>query len=59
MSNYSSNVANPYTSKIPTGTLNKVQLTQPSNVVIAWPNRSGGNLPTGKTLPKILRNLFG
>jgi hypothetical protein len=59
MSNYSSNVANPYTKKIPSGTLNQVQLTNPQDVQIQWPNRSGNNLPNNtKTLPGIFRKLF-
>lgn len=51
-------LVNPYTSKIPSGTLNKVQLTNPKNVAIQWPNVSGGNLPKNSILPPFLKGLF-
>jgi len=53
-------VPNPYTTAIPTGTLTKVQLTQPQDVQIAWPNPSGGNKPLPKpVLGGFLGKLFG
>jgi hypothetical protein len=55
----SNGTPNVYTSKIPTGTLNRVQLTQPNNVKIVIPNRSGNNLPTTKAGNNFLRKLFG
>lgn len=51
-------VANPYTSKIPGGTLNKVQFVVPQSIGIQIPNRSGHNLPS-QPLPSFLRTLFG
>ena len=53
-------VANPYTKNIPSGgTLNKVQLTNPQNVQIAWPNQSGGNvLNNMKNLSNVFKGLF-
>jgi hypothetical protein len=52
--------ANPYTRKVPTGTLNHVQLTNPTTVKIAWPNPSGGNAPIKQPIGiSFLRKLFG
>lgn len=60
MANNSSNVANPYTTQIPTGTINRVQLSSPVNVKIQWPSINGNTVPTKKTIGNsILRNLFG
>lgn len=54
------NVVNPYTKKIPAGSLTQVHLTAPTAVQIAWPNRSGGNLPVNAGKGKsFLRKLFG
>ena len=47
-------VVNPYTTKIPTGTINRVQLLQPSNVQIQIPNVTGGNKQ-----PKTVGNVGG
>jgi hypothetical protein len=51
---------NPYTTQTPSGTLNKVVLTQPSHVAIQWPNPTGGTrqLPVS-SIPSYLRKLFG
>ena len=52
-------VPNPYTRKIPSGTLNQIQLSNPKSVSIQWPNQTGGNLPNNtKMLPTFLRKLF-
>lgn len=60
MANNSSNVANPYTTQIPSGTINKVQLTNPSHVQIQWPSISGGNMPMKPVVGNsFLRKLFG
>jgi hypothetical protein len=60
MANNSSNVPNPYTSKIPSGTLNNVQLTNPQNVAIQWPSISGNTVPKKKTVGKgFFRAIFG
>ncbi len=52
-------VPNPYTQNIPGGTLTKVELVNPRNVAVAWPNRSGGNVPNTHTTPTFLTKLFG
>lgn len=49
--------SNPYTSKIPTGTLNTVVFTQPQHVQIAWPSISGNTKPQPKVT--FLSRLFG
>jgi hypothetical protein len=52
--------ANAYTTKIPGGTLNKVQLTNPSNVKIQWPSANGNTKPTTiKKSTSFLRSIFG
>jgi hypothetical protein len=52
-------VSNPYTSRVPGGTLTKVQLTQPNSVQIAWPNTSGGNVvPKGNFVNRVLQGMF-
>lgn len=57
------NAWNPYTTNVPSGSLTKVQLSNPRNVAIAWPSLSGNNLqgtsakPT--KYPAIFRKLFG
>ncbi len=58
MSNFS--VVNPYTKKIPSGTLTNVQLALPTSVQIAWPNRTGNTVPvqSNKGL-SFLRKIFG
>lgn len=55
--------SNPYTSKFPTGELNRVEFQSPRNVVIAWPNVSGGtegtNIPNAVQTDANRQNFFG
>lgn len=52
--------ANPYTTSVPSGTINSVQFVNPESVQIQWPNPSGGNAPQKprKGL-SFLRRMFG
>lgn len=50
--------SNPYTTKVPVGTLNRVQLSLPQNVQIQWPNRSGNNLPNNTQTQGFWSRLF-
>jgi hypothetical protein len=53
------NNRNTYTTQIPTGTVNKVQLMSPQSVKIQWPNLSGNNLPNAQAQPAFWRRIFG
>jgi hypothetical protein len=53
------NATNVYTSQIPTGSLTKVELTNPQSVKIQWPNLSGNNLPNAQAQPAFWRRIFG
>lgn len=53
----------PYTTQIPVGsavaTQSAKQLAPPTQLSIAWPNRSGGVKAAPVTRPSILQTLFG
>jgi hypothetical protein len=54
-----SRIAQPYSYQIPSGTVNKVQLTNPNMPGIQWPSINGGSTPTKPTIGTgIFRRLF-
>lgn len=49
----------PYTTKIPSGSIGNPVLTQPTHVIIKWPNTSGNLTPVKKPVSNFFKSIFG